>query len=110
MDIEESLKRGKSKMNLEEFRKNRKARLQRLNESLNRPFKEALENMPDLTDDKAHGEVDAVEMDAIKSSKEREKQTKDALKDKNKETKEFVKKQDKDRKVDRDDESETYAR
>ena len=95
MEPDKSLKK-ENKMNLEEFRKNRKARLQRLNESLNRPFKEALENMPDLTDDKAHGEVDAVEMDAIKSSKEREKQTKDALKDKNQEAKKFIKEQDKD--------------
>lgn len=105
MEPDKSLKK-ENKMNLEEFRKNRKARLQRLNESLNRPFKEALENMPDLTDDKAHGEVDAVEMDAIKSSKEREKQTKDALKDKKQEAKKFIKEQDKDTESKSEDKAE----
>lgn len=85
-------------MNLEEFRKKRKARLENL--------QEALSNMPELVDDKAHGEVGAVEMDAIKSSKERDEKVKDSFKDKNKEVKEFVKKQDKDRKVDKEEESE----
>lgn len=85
-------------MNLEEFRKNRKARLEALHEELS--------NMPELTDDKAHGEVGAVEMDAIKSSKERDEKVKDSFKDKNKETKEFIKKQDKDREVEKEDKSE----
>lgn len=85
-------------MNLEEFRKKRKARLENL--------QEALSNMPELVDDKVHGEVGAVEMDAIKSSKERDEKVKDSFKDKNKEVKEFVKKQDKDRKVDKEEESE----
>ena len=93
----ESLKRG-NKMTLEDYKKNRKARLQGLSE--------ALDNLPELTDGKAHIEVDAVTGGAKAESEERKKQVKDSFKDKNKETREFIKKQDKDREVDKEDKSE----
>lgn len=98
MSKNESLKRG-NKMTVEEYKKNRKARLQRLSE--------ALDNLPDLTDKgEAHIEVDAVMGGAKKESEDREKQVKDSFKDKNKETREFIKKQDKDREVDKEEKSE----
>ena len=85
-------------MNIEEYRNKRRNRLQKLNEKLS--------NMPELTDDKVHGEVDVTVADAIKTSNERDKLRKDSFKDKNKEVREFIKKQDKDREVDADDKSE----
>jgi len=93
----ESLKRG-NKMTVEEYKKNRKARLQRLGE--------ALDNLPELTDGKAHIEVDAVTGGAKAEAEDRKKQVKDSFKDKNKETREFIKKQDKDREVEKEDKSE----
>jgi len=85
-------------MNLEQFREERKARLANL--------KEALSNLPELSDDKAHIEVDVTTGDAINSSEEREEKVKEAFKEKNKETKEFVKKQDEEREVDKEEKSE----
>lgn len=104
----ESLK-GKTKMNLKEFREKRRARLKKLNESIiNLGKPEALDNLPELTDGKAHIEVDAVLADAINTSLEREKQTKDALKDKNKEAKEFIKEQDQDVEAEKEDKAENH--
>lgn len=85
-------------MAVEDYKKNRKARLQRLSE--------ALDNLPELTDSKAHIEVDAVTGGAKAESEERKKQVKDSFKEKNKETREFIKKQDKDREVDKEEKSE----
>ena len=85
-------------MTFEDYKKNRKERLQRLSE--------ALDNLPELTDDKAHIEVDAVTGGAKAESEERKKQVKDSFKDKNKETREFIQKQDKDREVDKEEKSE----
>lgn len=97
MSKNESLKRG-NKMTVEEYKKNRKARLQRLSE--------ALDNLPELTDGKAHIQVDAVTGGAKAEAEDRKKQVKDSFKDKNKETREFIKKQDKDREVDKEEKSE----
>lgn len=97
MSKNESLKRG-NKMTFEDYKKNRKARLQRLSE--------ALDNLPELTDGKAHIEVDAVTGGAKEEAEDRKKQVKDSFKDKNKETREFIKKQDKDREVDKEEKSE----
>ena len=85
-------------MAVEDYKKNRKARLQRLSE--------ALDNLPELTDGKAHIEVDAVTGGAKAESEDRKKQVKDSFKDKNKETRDFIKKQDKDREVEKEDKSE----
>ena len=74
-------------MTIEEFKKNRTKRLEKLHE--------ALVNMPDAVDDKVHGEVDAPTLDIIETSKEREQKIKDAFKEKNKEAREFIKAQDK---------------
>lgn len=95
----ESLIRGKNKMTLEEFKKNRKTRLASLHE--------ALTNMPDVVDDgKVHGEVDAVVATAIADSNKRDKLVKDSFKDKNKEVRQFVKDQDKATGADKEEKSE----
>ena len=74
-------------MTIEEFKKNRKSRLETLHE--------ALKNMPEINSDKVQGQVDVDMFDAIKRSNERDAKVKDAFKDKNKEVLEFIKAQDK---------------
>ena len=74
-------------MTIEEFKKNRKSRLETLHE--------ALKNMPEINSDKVQGQVDVDMFDAIKRSNERDAKVKDAFKDKKKEVLEFIKAQDK---------------
>lgn len=74
-------------MTIEEFKKNRKSRLETLHE--------ALRNMPEINSDKVQGQVDVDMFDAIKRSNERDAKVKDAFKDKKKEVLEFIKAQDK---------------
>ena len=74
-------------MTLEEFKKNRKTRLETLHE--------ALRNMPKVDGDTVHGEIDATMFDAVKRSNERDEKIKEAFKEKNKEVREFIKAQDK---------------
>lgn len=74
-------------MNIEEFKKNRKNRMEKLYE--------ALTNMPDAIDDKVQGVVDATTLNAIETSKLKDEQRKESFKEKNKETREFIKDMDK---------------
>jgi len=74
-------------MNIEEFKKNRKNRMEKLYE--------ALTNMPDAVDDKVQGVVDATTLNAIETSKLKDEQRKESFKEKNKETREFIKDMDK---------------
>lgn len=87
-----------NKMTIEELRNNRKERLSKLHE--------ALTNMPEIEGDKVHGEVGAVEFDAVKSSNERDEKTKQAMKEKNKETREFIKDMDKATDADKEEKAE----
>lgn len=87
-----------NKMTIEELRNNRKARLAKLHE--------ALTNMPEIDGKKMHGEVGAVEFDAVKSSNERDEKVKQAMKEKNKETREFIKDMDKATDADKDEKAE----
>jgi hypothetical protein len=96
MEPDKSLKK-ENKMNLEEFRKNRKERLKKLSEEI---------NLPDIDSQPIHGEMDASQFDGVKQSKEREKKVKDSFKEKNKETREFIKKQDKDTDAAKDEKAE----
>ena len=77
----------KLKMTLKRNIEERKERLNRLNESIR--------NLPELNNDKADIQIDAVTGDAIKSSEERDQKVKDAFKDKRKEAIDFIKAQDK---------------
>ena len=85
-------------MTVEEFKKNRQERLMKLHE--------ALTNMPEIDSDKVHGEIGAVEFDAIKSSDERDEKVKEAMKEKNEETREFIKDMDKATDADKEEKAE----
>lgn len=74
-------------MNIEEFKKNRKNRMEKLYE--------ALTNMPDAVDDKVQGVVDATTLNAIETSKLKDEQRKESFKEKNKEVREFIQDMDK---------------
>lgn len=90
-------------MTVEEYKKNRKSRLQRL--------KEAVESMPEVKDDgKANIQIDPALGAALETDRERDQNTKELFKDKNEETREFIKDQDKAREkeadIDKEDKSE----
>lgn len=85
-------------MTLEEYKIYRREKMKKLQEKLS--------NMPEAPDDKVHGEVDAVELDAIISSDKADENKKEALKEKNKLVKEFIKDQDKGRDIPEEEKSE----